>query len=417
MNNGDGKNPRVFVSYSWDSDEHRDWVESLATELRKVGVDARLDRWRDKNQGIDDFMMVELERADYVLAICTPEFKQKVLSNADGTAPSGSGTEIGTAAAMRRATGKPTVPVLARGTHADSTPSNLLSQAYYDFTSGDRQKVFDELKRHLLGQTERPPPLGEIALPENRPALPDILGANRDSEQFVPSTDDPGSTDHRPVRAPLARRTSAWLGVALIVIGIAFLIITFWPDGDVSPDIGNEEITKIEQFSFGVESVVLENCQGSVGRQTGNLLNAADEACILVNGEAIWGCDRDEGNGYACSRSGDDERLNTHLASGPAISLLEGMNEILILEEDRKGLCKQRYPAFGNDKCLEMGRMELIVDAGSISLQRGEFQTRAGVDWDAEGDYSPVPDTTYETLLNVVNDGQYRLIWRIGRSP
>jgi hypothetical protein len=39
--------PRVFISYSWDSDEHKDRVRALATHLRKNGIDARLDQWEE----------------------------------------------------------------------------------------------------------------------------------------------------------------------------------------------------------------------------------------------------------------------------------------------------------------------------------------------------------------------------------
>jgi hypothetical protein len=37
--------PRVFISYSWDSDEHKDRVRSLATFFRRNGIDARLARF------------------------------------------------------------------------------------------------------------------------------------------------------------------------------------------------------------------------------------------------------------------------------------------------------------------------------------------------------------------------------------
>ena len=36
---------QTFISYSWDSDEHRAWVESFATALRQNGVDVVLHRW------------------------------------------------------------------------------------------------------------------------------------------------------------------------------------------------------------------------------------------------------------------------------------------------------------------------------------------------------------------------------------
>jgi hypothetical protein len=38
--------PKVFISYSWDSDDHRKWVQDFATRLRtEGGVDVTLDRW------------------------------------------------------------------------------------------------------------------------------------------------------------------------------------------------------------------------------------------------------------------------------------------------------------------------------------------------------------------------------------
>ena len=36
--------PRVFISYSWDSKEHKEWTLSLATRLRDNGIDAVIDQ-------------------------------------------------------------------------------------------------------------------------------------------------------------------------------------------------------------------------------------------------------------------------------------------------------------------------------------------------------------------------------------
>jgi len=40
--------PKVFVSYSHDSEEHKAWVLQLSTRLRSNGVDVILDRWNLK---------------------------------------------------------------------------------------------------------------------------------------------------------------------------------------------------------------------------------------------------------------------------------------------------------------------------------------------------------------------------------
>lgn len=39
------EHPKVFISYSHDSEEHKEWVLELATNLRKHGIDVILDQW------------------------------------------------------------------------------------------------------------------------------------------------------------------------------------------------------------------------------------------------------------------------------------------------------------------------------------------------------------------------------------
>ena len=44
--------PKVFISYSWESKEHSDWVKSLADKLLVDGIEAIIDSY-DIVQGID----------------------------------------------------------------------------------------------------------------------------------------------------------------------------------------------------------------------------------------------------------------------------------------------------------------------------------------------------------------------------
>ena len=37
--------PKVFASYSHDSDDHKQWVLKLCTKLVENGVDVMLDQW------------------------------------------------------------------------------------------------------------------------------------------------------------------------------------------------------------------------------------------------------------------------------------------------------------------------------------------------------------------------------------
>ena len=49
--------PKVFISYSHDSKEHKAWVAKLSGELRGKGVDVVLDQWElSLGQGVTLFM-------------------------------------------------------------------------------------------------------------------------------------------------------------------------------------------------------------------------------------------------------------------------------------------------------------------------------------------------------------------------
>jgi hypothetical protein len=61
---GEGiKKPKVFLSYSWSSPEHQNWVKELATHLRESAIDAILDIWRLK-EGDDKFKFMEQSVTD-----------------------------------------------------------------------------------------------------------------------------------------------------------------------------------------------------------------------------------------------------------------------------------------------------------------------------------------------------------------
>ncbi len=70
--------PKVFVSYSHDSDEHKEWVLRLGTKLRQNGVDVVLDRW-DLGAGDDMTLFMEkgVRDSTRVLVICTDTYVRK----------------------------------------------------------------------------------------------------------------------------------------------------------------------------------------------------------------------------------------------------------------------------------------------------------------------------------------------------
>jgi hypothetical protein len=77
--------PKVFISYSWDSPEHQQWVISLADFINNKGGEAIIDRTHLRYGGhIKTFMLKSILEVDKVLIILTPKYKQKADSQLGG---------------------------------------------------------------------------------------------------------------------------------------------------------------------------------------------------------------------------------------------------------------------------------------------------------------------------------------------
>ena len=49
---------KVFISYSWSTTEHEDWVLELAQRLVRDGIDVVFDKW-DLKEGHDKYVFME----------------------------------------------------------------------------------------------------------------------------------------------------------------------------------------------------------------------------------------------------------------------------------------------------------------------------------------------------------------------
>src|SRR5690348_14685709 len=77
--------PRVFFSYSHDTQDHKDQVRRFATFLRsRIGLEVVLDQW-DDNHRIDWSLWAtrNITAADFVVAVASPLYRAR----ADGDAP------------------------------------------------------------------------------------------------------------------------------------------------------------------------------------------------------------------------------------------------------------------------------------------------------------------------------------------
>lgn len=71
---------KVFISYSWDSETHQNWVIDLANKLREYGVDANVDVFFVHNEttNLNKMMVKQISDSDHVIIVLTEEYRNKV---------------------------------------------------------------------------------------------------------------------------------------------------------------------------------------------------------------------------------------------------------------------------------------------------------------------------------------------------
>lgn len=125
MNN---KRKVVFISYSWDTPEHQEWVLNLAKDLiSKFGIEVILDQFElSAGKDLTYFMESSIEKADKVLVILTPNYKLKAEQRKSGV---GYETSMITQEIFELPISKVKfIPVLRNGKPSESTPNFLKSK-------------------------------------------------------------------------------------------------------------------------------------------------------------------------------------------------------------------------------------------------------------------------------------------------
>ena len=150
--------PTAFISYSWDSEQHKRWVKELATRLRRDGIDVKLDQWHTApGDPLPKFMETSIRDNDFVLIICTPSYKAKSESRKGGVGYEGN---IITGELFAKQNRRKYIPILREGDWLTATPV-WLSGAYGLVFVGDYpEQTYQELVATLKGQREPAPPLG-----------------------------------------------------------------------------------------------------------------------------------------------------------------------------------------------------------------------------------------------------------------
>ncbi|WP_114137842.1 toll/interleukin-1 receptor domain-containing protein, partial [Escherichia coli] len=126
--------PKVFITYSWDSPEHKQWVAQLAGCLRNNGIDAFLDQWNIRGgEDMSVFMERSIREADRVLVICTDRYCYKARGRVGGV---GYESHLLTSEIMQEMGTIKFIPIIRNLTNGVSLPDALSGRFYYNLSDG-----------------------------------------------------------------------------------------------------------------------------------------------------------------------------------------------------------------------------------------------------------------------------------------
>lgn len=140
---------KTFLSYSWTSDEHEQWVLDLASRLTQDGVRVIFDKW-DLQVGHDATVFMEQMVTDpevtKVLMVCDRAYTEKANGREGGV---GKEAQILTAEIYRKAAQDKYAALITERNDAGEAyvPTYYGGRQYIDFTENERQ---DERYQELL---------------------------------------------------------------------------------------------------------------------------------------------------------------------------------------------------------------------------------------------------------------------------
>jgi nucleoside phosphorylase len=160
----DSTPPKVFISYSHDSQEHKDRILELADRFREDGIDCNIDQYEDSpTVGWQRWMLNQLEAADFVLVVCTEQYDRRFRGHEEVGKGKGATWEGGVIIQeLYDAQGKNSkfIPVTFTPQDTDFIPSPLRATTNYRLNSTDDYEL---LYRRLTNQPRtRKPDLGKL---------------------------------------------------------------------------------------------------------------------------------------------------------------------------------------------------------------------------------------------------------------
>ncbi|AHJ31605.1 hypothetical protein NSP_53170 [Nodularia spumigena CCY9414] len=156
--------PKVFISYSWDSTEHKQRVLALSDKLCEWGIDSNLDQYElAPFQGWPRWMERQIEQADFVLVICTKIYKLRYEGKEEpgrGNGVRWEGNLICQNFYNKGTLNRKFIPILLESGKFEDIPTPLQGTTHY-FAHND--EGYENLYRHLTNQpANEKPDLGKL---------------------------------------------------------------------------------------------------------------------------------------------------------------------------------------------------------------------------------------------------------------
>jgi hypothetical protein len=150
------ENPTIFMSYSHDSAEHKNWVLGLSNRLIKNGVNVILDQ-HDLTLGGDlpSYMEKGLSLENRVICVCSERYVEKANNSQGGV---GYEKMIMTGELLKNVNTKWIIPIV-RNNVSQVIPKFLSTKLYENFNDDDEfEKHYEALLRDILQIPFHPKP-------------------------------------------------------------------------------------------------------------------------------------------------------------------------------------------------------------------------------------------------------------------
>jgi tetratricopeptide (TPR) repeat protein len=147
-------NPKVFISYSHDSEEHKDRVLALSDRLCADGIDCIIDQYYETSppEGWPRWCDRKIEEADFVLVVCTETYEQRfkgIELPRKGKGAIWEGMIITQELYDSQGRNKKFIPVIFTIENETHIPIILRSATYY---TPNTENDYESLYRHITNQ-------------------------------------------------------------------------------------------------------------------------------------------------------------------------------------------------------------------------------------------------------------------------